>query len=232
MKHIGIAAVTAEGASITYRRICARAMTQLGDHRHPEITLHSHSLSEHLHVGQDAKAKWARLLLTSAEKLKAAGADFMICPSNTPHAAYDELAPKLPLPWIHIAQATCDSVKDKAFRTLLLLGTRFTIESTTIYDPYCVRLGIELVRPNAADTVHMHDLITQELVFGRVTPHALEFFKRITDQAADAGIDGAILGCTELPLVIQPGTCKLAVVDSTVALADAAVRLAIAGSAT
>ena len=133
MKHIGIAAVTAEGAALVYRQICALADKRLGGHRHPEITLHSFLLAEHVNVGADRHDKWADLLTRSIAKLHASGADFVICPSNTPHEVYARVAPRLPVPWLHIAQAVRREAQGRGLKRLLLLGTRFTLQSR-LYD--------------------------------------------------------------------------------------------------
>ena len=129
MKHIGIAALTAEGAAIVYRHICEASMRRFGEHRHPEISLHSFSLSEHLNVGSDRREKWGMLIKASASKLRASGADFMICPSNTPHDVYDDVASSLPIPWLHIVQPIRRKAEAAKAKQLLLLGTRFTLES-------------------------------------------------------------------------------------------------------
>ena len=192
MKHIGIAAVTAEGAALVYRRICSTAGERLGRYRHPEISMHSFPFSEHIEAGPRPHEKWADLLLASAKKLQASGADFMICPSNTPHEVYDQVSSKLNFPWLHIAEATGESAARKSMRRLLLLGTRFTLEGSVYDHRVFSENGIELVLPEEAE-INL----------------------------------GAVLGCTELPLAIDPINSHLPLVDSVVALADAAVGFAL-----
>lgn len=226
MKHIGIVAVTAEGAAMTYRHICALAMEQLGSYQHPEISLHSFSFSEHIHAGEDPRVKWADLIARSVDKLKATGADFFICPSSTPHEVYEELAPKLPLPWLHIAKATCEAAREERLQKLLLLGTRFTLEST-IYDKYCEQSNIVLIRPEAPEVFTIHKYITHELVSGKISEKAVNFFHFLVNKYAVNGAEGVILGCTELPLVVSEETSRVPVLDSTIALASAAVKYAL-----
>jgi aspartate racemase len=104
-KHIGIVAVSAEGAALCYRTICAEGAALLGDHCHPEITMHTLPFSQHVrHIEAGNWDAVADLLLASAQKLAGAGADFLVCPDNTVHQAFDAIAQRTPLPWLHIAQ--------------------------------------------------------------------------------------------------------------------------------
>lgn len=227
MKHIGIAAVTAEGAALAYRRICANAAERLGRYRHPEISLHSFSFSEHIEAGPRPHEKWADLLLASAEKLHASGADFMICPSNTPHEVYDQVSTKLPFPWLHIAEATRELAARQGMQRLLLLGTRFTLEGSVYDHGAFADNGVELVLPKEAEIRRVHEIITEELIQGEVREQTRAYLGDLTARYADKGVDGAMLGCTELPLAIDFINCRLPLVDSVVALADAAVDFAI-----
>lgn len=227
MKHIGIAAVTAEGAALAYRRICSTAGERLGRYRHPEISMHSFPFSEHIEAGPRPREKWADLLLASAKKLQASGADFMICPSNTPHEVYDQVSSKLNFPWLHIAEATGESAARKSMRRLLLLGTRFTLEGSVYDHRVFSENGIELVLPEEAEIKRVHEIITEELIQGDVREQTRAYFADLTARYAGKGLDGAVLGCTELPLAIDPINSHLPLVDSVVALADAAVGFAL-----
>lgn len=227
MKHVGIAAVTAEGAALAYRRICASASERLGRYRHPEISLHSFSFSEHIEAGPRPHEQWASLLMASAEKLQACGADFMICPSNTPHEVYDQVSSKLNFPWLHIAEATGELAARKGMQRLLLLGTRFTLEGSVYNHRVFSENDIELVLPEDAEIKRVHEIITEELIQGDIHEQTRTYFADLTARYAGKGVDGAILGCTELPLAIDPINSRLPLVDSVVALADAAVDFAL-----
>jgi aspartate racemase len=227
MKHIGIAAITAEGAALVYRHICKAATRKLGEYCHPEISLHSFSLSEHLNVGSDRREKWSLLMKASAEKLHASGADFMICPSNTPHDIYDDVKDRLPIPWLHIVQPVRRMAESFKAQKLLLLGTRFTIDSD-FYDKQFRGSDIALVRPDREETANIHEIIDKELIRGIVTTGSQQYLSRVLESHAAAGIDGVILGCTELPMIINESTTSLALFDSATLLADTAVEEAIA----
>lgn len=226
MKHIGIAAVTAEGAALVYRRICSFAAERLGEHCHPEISLHSFSFSEHINVGPNRREKWATLITQSALKLHSSGADFMICPSNTPHDVYHLVEPQLPFPWLHIVSSVRARAESYGLKRVLLLGTKFTIESE-MYDEQFSRSGIELIKPDHAEAIQMHQYINVELVNGQVGGSSKEFFSQLIKKYSGEGAEGLILGCTELPLVVTEALSCLRIIDSTITLAEAAVSFAI-----
>ena len=227
MKHIGIAAITAEGASIVYRHICKVSAARLGSYRHPEISLHTFSLAEHVIVGADRREKWGALITSSADKLRVSGADFMICPSNSPHDVYDAVASALPIPWLHIVPPVRRMAESVDAKNVLLLGTRFTIESD-FYDREFRGSGITLVRPTTEQTTRIHDIIHSELIWGVVTAVSQQYFAHVLQEHATAGVDGAILGCTELPLIVDERLTNLTLFDSATLLAEAAIEHAIA----
>src|SRR5688500_15945142 len=114
-KHIGIAAVTFEGAALCYRTICAEAASVMGEYQHPQITLHAFSFADY--VPLISKPDWegvAGLLLESAAKLARAGADFAICPANTVHEAFKFLGSRSPIPWLHIVEAVGEAAAGRA----------------------------------------------------------------------------------------------------------------------
>ena len=226
MKHIGIAAATAEGAALVYKRIFSFSELHLGEHCHPEIFLHSFSFSKHINAGPDRRIKWAQLISQSAIKLHADGADFMIYPSNTPHDVYSLVTPHLPIPWLHIASSVRSIAESKGIKRALLLGTKFTVESD-VYDNEFSGSGIELIKPDNAEAIKTHQHITSELVSGYISTKSKRFFSQLLKKYASQGADGVILGCTELPLVVTKENSCLPILDSTIALADAAFEYAI-----
>ncbi|HEY2364643.1 MAG TPA: aspartate/glutamate racemase family protein, partial [Candidatus Angelobacter sp.] len=123
-KHIGIVGCSAEGAALCYRTICLEAEKFMGRHMHPEVTMHTIALAEYMKP-IDAEAGWkpvAELMLRSAEALKRAGADFLICPDNTIHEALPFVLPRSPLPWLHIAEEVGKEAKRRGFRKLGITG--------------------------------------------------------------------------------------------------------------
>lgn len=123
-KHIGIVAVSAEGAALCYRTICVEGARVLGRHAHPEVTLHTYPLSEYMrHVDGSRWEEAARLLLSSAKKLASAGAQLLICPDNTLHQALDLVRGDSPAPWLHIAEEVAAFAAHQGFKRVGVLGT-------------------------------------------------------------------------------------------------------------
>ena len=126
MKHIGIVAVSAEGAALCYRTVCLEGAALLGPHDHPEITLHGFSLSSYQRLIDDDR--WDAVgerMLESAARLVRSGAQLLICPDNTVHQGLDLVRERSPVPWIHIAEEVSDEARRRGFRRLGILGTRF-----------------------------------------------------------------------------------------------------------
>src|SRR5215510_16374496 len=121
--HIGIVACSAEGAALCYRTICAEGAALLGTHDHPEVSMHTHSLAQYMKCVD--RGDWigvGELMLSSAHKLAAAGADFLICPDNTIHQAFSYVEPRSPRPWLHIAEVVAAEAAARGFRRLGLTG--------------------------------------------------------------------------------------------------------------
>ena len=124
-KHIGIVAGSSEGAALCYRTICLEAPAVMGEHNHPEITMNSVPMAEHMvPIRSNNWPAVAEILAASARKVAAAGADFAICPDNTYHQAFPYLIPSSPIPWLHIARAVAEEAHRLAYGRLGILGTR------------------------------------------------------------------------------------------------------------
>jgi aspartate racemase len=144
-----------------------------------------------------------RYLAEEIQKLAWAGADFGLISANTPHVVFDEVQAAVPIPLISIVEATCAAVKKRGLQRLVLLGTRFTMRGS-FYPKVFVREGIELVIPDPNDQEYIHDKYMNELVSGKFLPETRGGLLAIVDRlAAKFGIEGVILGGTELPLLLR-----------------------------
>lgn len=229
--HIGIVACSAEGPSLCYRTICAEAADRLGPHAHPEISIHAYSLAEYLtHINRGNLQGVAELMLASANKLAKAGADFLICPVNTIHAAFPLVAPHSPLPWLHIADVVADEAVRRGFRRVGLTGTRWLVESE-VYPEKLTAKGLDYRRPNDAERQEINRIIMDELVNGVFKPDAVVYFQRVIDRMRHEGCDAVVLGCTEIPLIMNDSNSSLPTLDSTRLLARAALGRAVQGTA-
>jgi aspartate racemase len=226
-KHIGIVACSAEGAALCYRTICAEGPAFMGEHCHPEITMHTHPLSEYMRrIHADNWHAVAGLMLSSANILRRAGADFAICPDNTIHQAFDKVIKKSPLPWLHIAEVVAQNAKDKGFGKLGILGTKYLMTGP-VYPKVLEKLGIKWEIPNGKDREQINNIIFGELVNAVFTEKSRLFFNDVIEKLKNTGCDAIVLGCTEIPLIIDPQACPLPILDSTRLLAREALHKAL-----
>jgi aspartate racemase len=166
------------------------------------------------------------MLLESAEKLAAVGAAFLICPDNTFHQALPFIEARLPLPWLHIAQVVAESAAERGFRRVGLVGTRSLVNSE-VYPEKLAERGIECVRPGSVDRDEVNRIIMEELVRGLFKPEAIATHQRVIARMKDEGCDAVILGCTEIPLIMNDGNSALPTLDSTRLLARAALKFSL-----
>lgn len=227
--HIGIVACSAEGAALCYRTICLEGAKLLGPHGHPEVSMHGHNFADYVKCidGKDW-AGVAELMLSSAEKLAKAGADFLIAPVNTVHQAFDLVEHRSPRPWLHIATEVADEAKRQGYRRLAVLGTRALMEGQ-VYREKLKAAGLEHRIPGAEQRERIHRIIFDELVQGVFLPRTQAYFTEVIRALKDEGCDAVVLGCTEMPLLVTAETSPLPTLDSTRLLALAAVQKAVEG---
>lgn len=230
-QHIGIVACSAEGAALCYRTICAEGARLLGPHAHPEVSMHTPSLADYVaRIHRDDWRGVGELMLASAEKLARIGAEFLICPDNTIHQAMPHVLPRSPLPWLHIAEVVAEEAAARGFRRLGLTGTRWLVESE-VYPEKIAARGLDHLRPDPAEREEIGRIIMDELVNGVFRPEAVATFQRVIGRMKAAGCDAVVLGCTEIPLIMNDGNSPLPTLDSTRLLARAALRHAVRGEA-
>ena len=226
-QHIGIVACSAEGAALCYRSVAIEGATLVGRHNHPEVSLHNHSLAQYMQFIY--KNDWvgvAELMLSSADKLAKAGADFLICPDNTIHQAFDLIEHRSPRPWLHIAQEVALEAQRRGFRQLGIIGTRYLMEGP-VYPEKFQRANLNYVIPDRQQREDINRIIMDELVIAQFTPASVARFQEIIRSLAAKSCDAVVLGCTEIPLLITPELSPLPTLDSTRLLARAAVLKAI-----
>jgi len=231
-RHIGIVACSAEGAALCYRTICAEGPRFLGTHAHPEVSLHTPSLAEYVDCLDHRDLRGVgELMLASASKLASIGADFLICPDNTIHQAFAYVEPRSPRPWLHIGEVVAAEASKRGFRRLGLTGTRWLIDSE-VYPERLSARGLEYVRPNTTERDETHRIIMEELVYGVFKPEGVAYYQRVIERMKATGCDAVILGCTEVPLIINDSNSPLPTLDSTRLLARAALHRAVHGAET
>lgn len=227
-KHIGIVACSAEGAALCYRTICVEGAALLGQHAHPEVSMHTPSLADYMtHI---YRADWqgvGELMLASADKLAKAGADFLICPDNTIHQAMAYVEPRSPLPWLHIAETAARHAAERGYRKVGITGTSWLVDST-VYPEKLAAHGLEYLRPSDAERDECNRIIMDELVCSSFRPDSVAYFQKVIARMKDQGCDSVVLGCTEIPLILSDANAPLPTLDSTRLLALAALARAVA----
>jgi aspartate racemase len=230
MQHVGIVAVSAEGAALCYRTICLEGAALFGPHEYPEITLHGFSLASYQRLIDDNR--WdavGEMLLESAAKLVRSGAQLLICPDNTVHQGLDFVRERSPAPWIHIAEEVAGEARRRGFKRLGILGTRFLMEGP-VYRTRLAPAGIEHRVPNAGQRARINQIIYDELVQARIVPESRAYFQSVIRDLAADGCDAVALACTEIPMLIDSADSPLPILDSTRILARAALSKANAQS--
>jgi len=229
-RHIGIVACSAEGAALCYRTICLEGTYLLGPHNHPQLSMHTHALAEY--VPPIERGDWgavAQLMLSSARKLAAAGAEFLICPDNTIHQAFATVRAQSPLPWLHIAEVVAEEAARRGFRSVAVTGTRSLVESR-VYPEAMAACGIDCLVPELEERIEINRIIFEQLVNAVFEQAARDYLQRVIARLQRRGASAVVLGCTELPLIIDDSNSPLPTLDSTRLLARAALQRSIAGA--
>ena len=229
-QHIGIVACSAEGAALCYKTICIEGAQALGPHAHPEVSMHTPSLAEYIAcLERNDMPGVASLMLASADKLARVGADFLICPDNTIHQAFPLVAPRSPLPWLHIAEVVAAEAVARGFKRLGITGTRWLVDSE-VYPEKLKARGLAYLRPTAEERAETNRIIMDELVQTVFKPESVAYYQRVIQRMKNEGCDAVILGCTEIPLIMSDANSPLPTLDSTRLLARAALWRAMQGA--
>jgi aspartate racemase len=227
VKTLGIIGGIAPESTIDYyRTIIALYRARKGDGSYPPIVINSIDLQRILaHVGSGELEALTAWLLKELEKLARAGADFAILGSNTPHLVFDDLQSRTALPLISMVAATSEVAHAGGLRRLALFGTKFTMQGP-VYREIFSRRGMSVIAPEPAEQEFIHEKYMSELVAGIFLPETLAGLLAIVDRLArQDGIDGVILGGTELPLILrEPAHNGIPFLNTTRIHAEAAVE--------
>lgn len=226
-KHVGIVACSAEGAALCYRTLCGEAPAIMGEHMHPEVSMHTYPLGEYMPYIRSGDWDGVAALMTgTAEKLIAIGAEILICPDNTIHEAFDKVTETSSVPWIHIADAVAHEAKLHGYTKLGITGTKYLMTGP-VYPRRLAEAGIACEIPVEEDRERIDTIIFTQLVNGIFTEESRLYFNEVIAKLKHSGCDAVVLGCTEIPLLVDPDDCPLPVLDSTRLLARAALKNAL-----
>jgi aspartate racemase len=226
-KHIGIVACSYEGAAMCYQTICKEGSAYLGEHAHPEVSLHNHPLNEYMKfILRDDWKGVAGLMLSSSGKLAKAGADFLISPDNTIHQAFSHVIKRSPLPWLHIGKEVVKIAEANGYSNTGILGTKFLMEGP-VYPEVMEERRISFSIPDEKQRIKINEIIFRELVYGIIKEKSKRYFLDIINELKSKGCDSVVLGCTEIPLIVLPEESPLPILDSTRILARAALKYSV-----
>ncbi len=191
----------------------------------PSLVIDSLDVQHALRLIERDRPALVEYLLTAVRRLAAAGADFVAITANTPHLVFDDLAPRSPVPLLSIVEVCAEAARERGLHRLVLLGTRFTMEGS-FYPAVCDRHGIAIVTPDEADRSWIHQKYIGELLRGEFRDDTRERVIAIVDRLRkEHGVDGVVLGGTELPLLLSaPTVAGVPVLDTTALHVAAIVR--------
>ena len=230
MKTLGlIGGMSWESTMPYYRIVNERVRERLGGLHSAKLVLHSVDFAaiEALQRADDWVAAGA-ILADAARGLRAAGAEAIVVCTNTMHLVAPAIEAAVDVPLLHIADATAARIRAAGLDTVALLGTRFTMER----DFYRARIeaaGIAVLTPAVADREAVHRVIYEELCLGRIREESRAAYRAIIAGLVARGAQGAILGCTEIGLLIGESDAPVPLFDTARIHAEAAADWALAG---
>ena len=227
MKTLGILGGLGPESTLDYYSTIIRIYRErVSDDTYPESFINSIDLNKvRGPVTANDLPRLANNLLPEIEKLARAGADFGLIAANTPHIAFDLIAPRAAIPLISIVEATCAAAKDRKLKRVALFGTRFTMNGEFYAKPFG-REDIEIIRPDPADQDFIHDKYMNELLLGKFLPETKAGLLAVVDRLrAKTQLDAVILAGTELPLILRdPAHNGIPFLNTTVIHCEAAVN--------
>ncbi|GFE61968.1 aspartate/glutamate racemase family protein [Geobacter sp. AOG2] len=216
MKRIGIIGGLGPESTVDYYKRIIEAFRREGSLAAPEIVIYSVDMEEVL--GLVARQEWDALTALLAARIGAlhrAGADFAAISANTPHVVFDRVRAQSPIPLLSIVAATLDKARELGLGKVGLLGTQFTMQANFFAPVFSAR-GISVVVPPAADQEYIHGKLMTEIELGVIRDETRQGLLAVIERlAAREGIDGVILGCTELPLILEESPSGLPFLNTT-----------------
>lgn len=228
MQTIGlIGGITPQSTIMYYQVLNDLASKHLGDPHSCKVIINSVDFAEISKLQKENRWDLLEVLMAEAGKsLENAGANCILICANTMHLTIDAVRNAVSIPVIHIAEATCEQIQYKKLKTVGLLGTKYTMEKDFFID-ILASYGIKAIVPNLEDRHIIHEVIYTELSKGLLTDASKQVYLQIIDKLIEAGAEGVILGCTEIPLLIKQADVSVPVFDTTTIHANKAFNLAL-----
>ena len=230
MKVIGLIGGMSWNSTLEYYRIINESFTRrLGGLHSAPLALYNLDFDEIQRAQHEGR--WddiTRVLVDAGSAVKRAGADFLVICTNTMHKVTDDVEEKVGLPLLHIVDVTGNAIRERGVHRIGLLGTRFVMTEPFYQERLRDRFAIEVFVPGEGDIDTIHQIIYNELCEGKIKASSRRVCADIISRLVDEGAEGIVLGCTELPLLIQPSDIHAPIFDTTWLHAEAAVNLALA----
>ncbi|QCT94867.1 aspartate/glutamate racemase family protein [Caminibacter mediatlanticus TB-2] len=225
MKKCGLIGGMSWESSLTYYKIINEEINKkLGNLHSGKIILYSVDFEEIAKLQRENNwEKSGEILANVAKNLENAGADFVLICTNTMHKVADDVKRAINIPLIDIRDVVIEEVKNKNLKKVLLLGTKFTMEDK-FYKKYLVKKGIDIIVPSLKERDFIHKVIFNELCLGVIKTTSKEEFLKIINSY---NVDGVILGCTEIGMIINQNDLNIEVLDTTLLHSKKAVELMI-----
>jgi aspartate racemase len=227
-KKIGILGGMSPESTVSYYEYITRVYTErFGDYGYPEIIVYSVSFQPYVDWPQEER--WdlvAQGLSEAAQKLEAAGADFILIATNTMHLVFDQVQASVHVPMLSLLDAVGEAILGRGMKKVGLLGTQFTMEKT-FYQEALAQKGITVLVPDLEDRQYVNAVIYDELVANQIRDESRSGFAAIINRLAKRGAEGIILGCTEIPLLVSERDTHVPLFDTTAIHAEAALRHAV-----
>jgi aspartate racemase len=228
MKKIGILGGMSPESTILYYEHITRAYTaRFGDYGYPEILIYSVNFQKFVdwqHRGQWPDA--TREMIAALERLRMGGADFGLIATNTMHIVFDEVQSAVHMPLLSIVDATAEAIRAAGLHCIGLLGTVFTMKEHFFRDGLETS-GISAIVPGSEDQDRVNSIIYQELCRGEIRSDSRRLFLEVIRGLRHRGAQGIVLGCTEIPLLVQPEHCDMPLFNTALLHAEKALQIAV-----
>jgi aspartate racemase len=227
-KRIGILGGMSPESTVEYYQYITRSYTErFGDYGYPEVIIYSVSFQPYVDwPGQDRWDLVAQGLSEAAQRLEAAGADFIVIATNTMHLVFDQVQASVSVPMLSLLDAVGDAILARGIKTVGLLGTKFAMVKG-FYQDALAQKGITVLVPDEEDREYVNTVIYDELVAGQIHDESRAGFVAIINELTERGAEGVILGCTEIPLLVGEEDAGMPLFDTTVIHAEVALNYAL-----
>ena len=227
-KKIGIlGGLSPESTTIYYNHIIREYAKRYDDYNYPEIIIYSVNFQEF--VDWQTLDRWdlaANKMINVFKILEKAGADFGLIATNTMHIVFDQVQSEISIPLLSIIESTAEAINNEGIQTVGLLGTIFTM-SKDFYEQGLKKSGITTLVPQKEDQEFINRVIYEELTKGTIKPESKAGYLKIINKLGEAGAQGIVLGCTEIPLLLKKEDCSIRLYDTTRIHAEKALNYAI-----